>query len=82
MSELPYVPTTADVRREYRHRGADPAEFDAAFNRWLARERAEARRQGQAEAWDEAVASAHLEEDQHFIMIKHDPNPYRDGAGQ
>ena len=48
----------------------------AEFDRWLDGVRAEARREGQSEAWDEAVASAYLHEDKYRISIEHDPNPY------
>lgn len=74
MSE--YMPTTGEVRLKYESSslGQLPA---AEFDRWLDRVRAEARCEGKAEAWDEAVASAYLRETEHFISIQHDPNPYR-----
>lgn len=69
MSE--YTPTTEHVR-DLALRLMNAAEFDA----WLAKVKAVARREGQAEAWADAVASAYLHETEHFISIKHDPNPY------
>lgn len=65
---LTYRTTPEPSRREMRQ------EFDA----WLDQELAAARREGQAEAWADAVASAYLHETEHFISIKHDPNPYEE----
>lgn len=86
MSE--YTPDTDSVRACYlsTHTAASGErvrdEAARSFDRWLDQERAAARRGGQAEAWDEAVASAYLHEDKYRISIEHDPNPYRGGAGQ
>ena len=33
-------------------------------------------RERMAQAWDEAVRSAHLRETEHWTGIAHDPNPY------
>lgn len=80
MSEQPYTPDTEAVREQYTreqppHVGTVSSK-SAEFDRWLDRVRAAARREGQAEAWEDAVASAHLHETEHFTSIKHDPNPY------
>lgn len=56
--------------------------YATEFDDWLAYELAAARREGQVEAWEEAVASAYLHEDPHSISIKHEPNPYRTGVDQ
>ena len=81
MSE--YVPTTDEIRDDYAHMIAPHTTWgEDGFDAWLDGERAAARREGQAEAWDEAVASAYLHEDKYRISIEHDPNPYRGGADQ
>ena len=76
-----YVPNTDEIRDDYAHMIAPHTTWgEDGFDAWLDRERTTARREGQAEAWDEAVASAYLHETEHFISIRHDPNPYRENG--
>lgn len=63
-----------EALREYV--GDGDGEDEKVLAAYVDQERAAARREGQAEAWAEAVASAYLHETEHFISIKHDPNPY------
>ena len=92
-----YTPDTEQVRRYWQY-GAN-AWFDgvardddtgpdgsigAEFDRWLAGVKADARREGQAKAWDEGrqagVDDMIAAEVGSFRRRK--PNPYRNGAGQ
>lgn len=57
MSEQPYTPDTETVREQYTreqppHIGTVSSK-SAEFERWLDRIKADARREGQADAWDE-----------------------------
>ena len=56
------------------------AEFDA----WLDRERAAARREGQAEAWDECATESEDRGWMHDYAVNEmqERNPYRNGEGQ
>lgn len=87
MSDASNLPSESDLVETYDiHVGSGYAIRDR-FETTVARQamdriKAAARREGQAEAWDEAVASAYLHEDKYRISIEHDPNPYRGGADQ
>lgn len=53
MSE-PYTPTTDEVRSGYADGGGEYRDIaEGWFDRWLAKVKADARRKGQADAWDE-----------------------------
>ena len=83
MSE--YTPTTDDVKLRYRFLEANPVESNAEFARWLDRVRAVARREGQAEAWDEGFevgTEAGGRWAENGGPDNDDRNPYRNGEGQ
>lgn len=68
-----YTPDTEEVRELYWAVSGLPRRDPKAweeFDRWL--------RKVKAEAWDEAVDSASLEETESRLYIYHDTNPYRD----
>ena len=53
MSE-PYTPTTDEVRSGYADGGGEYRDIaEGWFDRWLDQVKADARREGQADAWDE-----------------------------
>ena len=57
MSE--YTPTTDEIRDDYAHMIAPHTAWgEDGFDAWLDRERAAARREGQAQAWDESAGEA------------------------
>ena len=81
MSE--YIPTTDEVREDYAHMIAPHTTWgEDGFDAWLDRERAAARREGQAEAWDEGLDAGR----DRWMDAREfgDPpvNPYRNGADQ
>ena len=84
MSGQPYTPDEFNVRMEWVTNGIGPDDdLNAEFDRWLEQERARARREGQAEAWDEGYDAGELcgltaEQPDHACPI----NPYRTGADQ
>ena len=52
------------------------------FDAWLDRERAVARREGQAEAWEEGRKAGRIEADTRPYHLALNVNPYRQEAGQ
>ena len=89
MSE--YVPTTEEVRDGWMTSGPPSSTVVRAleFERWLEQVRAAARREGQAEAFDEGW-KARAERDPLVMNVRghsappppHGLNPYRQEAGQ
>lgn len=74
--------TTARVRiAAVSDRDADCVHPDS-FDVWLAGERAAARREGQAEAWDEGRKAGRIEADTRPYHLALSVNPYRQEVGQ
>ena len=85
MSDPQYTPDTNEVRRDFvmlnegQHPTLTPPELSGAFDRWLNRVRADARRQGRAMGWDDAAV--HIGGHNFDECDETDPpNPYREGA--
>ena len=90
MSE-PHAPTTEDFKQRWLEAHRVPASLGseqighlrqqrlAEFDAWLAKVKADARREGQTEAWDEGYSSCN--EYQNAYVPAPRPNPYR-GADQ
>ena len=86
MSISEYTPTTGallEIYRGYRRRnrgliGSAPPhrQIEDEFDRWLAQVKDEARREGQAEAWDEGEADGRHNAIEHRPGMKF-TNPYR-----
>ena len=72
-----YVNGSMSKGRYEGNRARRRSEYRAEFHRWLAKERAAARREGQAEAWDEGVTEAYKRGVPRGDM--HANNPYRNG---
>ena len=81
MSEDSYVPTTDEVRLKYESASLGQS-ASAEFDRWLAGVKADARREGLAEGWDEAVEMAADKGWLHVDAVADtsDRNPYRQEA--
>lgn len=77
MSEQPYTPDEFNVRMAWVTTGIGPeGDLNAEFDRWLDRERAVARREGQAEAWE---TGAQAQAATYGMDKDTGPNPYLEG---
>ena len=88
MSE-PHAPTTEDFRQRWLEAHRVPASLGseqighlrqqrlAEFDAWLDKAKADARREGQADAWDEGYSACN--EYQNAYVPAPRPNPYRKG---
>ena len=75
MSE--HVPTTDEIRDDYAHMIAPHTTWgEDGFERWLDQVRADARREGQADAWDEGWVSRHNYDERGGEAST--PNPYEE----
>lgn len=87
MTEQQYTPDEFNVRMAWVTTGIGPEDdLNTEFDRWLEQERARARREGQAEAFDEGW-KARAEREPRVMNIRsysappppHGLNPYRNG---
>ena len=73
-----YTPDEFNVRMAWVTTGIGPEDnLNAEFDRWLDQVKAEARREGQADAWDEG---AQAQAAAYGMDRDTGPNPYRNGA--